>query len=397
MSLRIAHVTATFPPYHGGTGNVCYHNARELARRGHQVHVFTAAMPGAPAHELRDGVSIHRLRPLVRVGNAPVLPGLLPALRGFDLIHLHCPFIPGTEITALAATLHRRRLVVTYHNDLIRHGDGRDLIFHLATWSSRHAALYRADRVLFVSQGHAETSDQRIVYVKRRADCAILPNGVDIRLFRPQADRADARSGLQIPSNVPVVGFVGGLDSAHHYKGLNILLDALATPYLRGVYLLVVGDGNLKRQYQQQAYALGIGERVLFHGAVAQEALPRVYGLCDVVAMPSLAPESFGLVALESLACGVPVVASDSPGVRCLVQPGDNGLLVEPGNVGALAAALRQLLSDEPLRRAMGQRGRAKVEACYSWERIGAQLEAIYRQVLDASGAHAHACARGER
>jgi glycosyltransferase involved in cell wall biosynthesis len=397
MSLRIAHVTATFPPYHGGTGNVCYHNARELARRGHQVHVFTAAMPGAPAHELRDGISIHRLRPLVRVGNAALLPGLPRALRGFDVIHLHCPFIPGAELTALTANLIRARLVITYHNDLIRPGSARDLIFRLATWSSRYFVLYHADRILFVSQGHAKTSDQRIVYDKRKECCSILPNGVDTRLFYPRTDREDVRSELHLPVNGSVIGFVGGLDSAHHYKGLNILLDALATPYLRGVYLLVVGDGNLRQQYQQQAYALGLGERVLFHGAVAQEALPRLYSLCDVIAMPSRAPESFGLVALESLACGVPVVASDGPGVRCLVQSGDNGLLVEPGNVRALAAALQQILDDEPLRRAMGQRGRAKVEAGYSWERIGAQLEAIYQQVLGADTARTHACARGER
>jgi glycosyltransferase involved in cell wall biosynthesis len=71
--------------------------------------------------------------------------------------------------------------------------------------------------------------------------------------------------------------------------------------------------------------------------------------------------------------------------------------LVEPGNVRALAAALQQILDDEPLRRAMGQRGRAKVEAGYSWERIGAQLEAIYQQVLGADTARTHACARGER
>ncbi|MCB0002896.1 MAG: glycosyltransferase, partial [Anaerolineae bacterium] len=74
--LRIAHVTATFPPYRGGTGNVCYHNARELARRGHDVHVFTSTVDGAPQRETRDGIEIHRLSPLVRVGNAPLLPQL---------------------------------------------------------------------------------------------------------------------------------------------------------------------------------------------------------------------------------------------------------------------------------------------------------------------------------
>jgi len=119
--LKIALVTATFPPYRGGTGNVCFHNARELARRGHEAHVFTAALPGAPAHETIEGVVVHRLRPLARAGNAPLLPALSWRLRGFDVIHLHYPFFGG-EITALAAKLSRAPLVITYHQDVLLSG-----------------------------------------------------------------------------------------------------------------------------------------------------------------------------------------------------------------------------------------------------------------------------------
>ena len=87
--MRIAQVVATFPPYRGGTGNVCYHNARDLARRGHDVHVFTMARDGVSTREVLDGMTVHRLRPLARLGNAAALPRLTRALRGFDLIHLH--------------------------------------------------------------------------------------------------------------------------------------------------------------------------------------------------------------------------------------------------------------------------------------------------------------------
>ena len=74
--MRIAHVTATFPPYYGGAGTVCYHNARELARRGHDVHVFTAAMSTASKYELIEGFTVHRLPPLLRIGDMPILPNL---------------------------------------------------------------------------------------------------------------------------------------------------------------------------------------------------------------------------------------------------------------------------------------------------------------------------------
>ena len=84
--MKIAHVSATFPPYQGGTGNVCYHNARQLARLGHEVHVFTASNEKLERDERRDGFLIHRLCPLVRVGNAPLLPQLLWKLQGFKLV-----------------------------------------------------------------------------------------------------------------------------------------------------------------------------------------------------------------------------------------------------------------------------------------------------------------------
>jgi glycosyltransferase involved in cell wall biosynthesis len=407
MSLRIAHVTATFPPYRGGTGNVCYHNARELARRGHDVHVFTAAVPGAPAREPRDGVAVHRLRPLLRAGNAPILPGLVGALRGFDVVHLHCPFIFGAELAALAARLYDQPLIVTYHNDLIEPGTWRDVVFRMATFSTRYIMLNRADRVLFVSQGHAETCDQRSVYRRRGGRCAILPNGVDTTVFTAGGDSADTRASLGLPPNERLIGFVGGLDGAHHYKGLDILLTALASEALRAARLLVVGDGDLKRRYQEQARQLGIGERVRFYGEAAQEALPPLYRACDVVSMPSLVNESFGLVAVEALACGVPVVASNGPGVRSVIDHARDGLLVPPGDAPALAAALASLLGDPARRAEMGRAGRAKVAARYDWREIGERLEQIYGEALgaltfhpalpNAGEAEPAALARGER
>jgi glycosyltransferase involved in cell wall biosynthesis len=118
---------------------------------------------------------------------------------------------------------------------------------------------------------------------------------------------------------------------------------------------------------------------------VSEADLPRYYRLADVTVLPSTTMgEAFGLVLVESLASGTPVVASNLPGVRTVITLGaqGDGMLVEPRNPTALAAALRQILSDEHTRRAMGQRGRAKVEIGYDWTHIGAQLEQIYQRVL---------------
>jgi glycosyltransferase involved in cell wall biosynthesis len=382
-ALRIAHVTATFPPYQGGTGTVCYYNTRELARRGHDVTVFTAAMDGVLEHETLEGVQVRRLRSVARVGNAALLPQLVPVLSRFDIIHLHLPFIAGGELTSLAAALHRVPLVVTYHSDLVRDGTWRDLVFQAATWSSRRAVLMRADAVLFVSEGHAETCDQRAVYRMRRGGCRVLPNGVDTTLFQPGLDREETRRRLGMSAEHPVVGFVGALDRAHHYKGLEILMTALSGDELGHVQLLVVGDGDWKEHYQRRAAALQLDGRTTFLGKVGHESLPPLYRACDVLAVPSLVPESFGLVIAESFACGTPALVSDGPGVRSLVEHGTSGLLVPPGDVRALRQGLVELLAmPDDTRKAMGEAGRRKVEECYTWQRVGCFLDRTYADVM---------------
>lgn len=387
MSWRIAHVTATFPPYRGGTGNVCFHNARELARRGHEVHVFTAAIPGAPAYEERDGVTIHRFRPLARVGNARILPGLLPALRGFDLIHLHYPFFGG-ELATLAAKLYRTPLVITYHQDVLLDG-----LAGLVEKSLRRTVgwlTFRgAARLLFTSDDYGRASYVRPMLFGREHVLGELPNSVDVTRFRPDGVGPNLRTRHNVEPDDRIALLVAGLDRAHYFKGVEIFLAALARlpATVKG---LIVGDGDLRERYMHRAVELRIAARVTFAGRVPDEELPDYYRLADVGVLPSVTMgEAFGLVLVESLACGTPVIASDLPGVRTVVSHGVDGLLVRPNDARALATAIENILRDEPRRREMGYAGRVKAVARYSWQHIGDHLETIYREVLAARPAPA--------
>jgi glycosyltransferase involved in cell wall biosynthesis len=380
MKLRVAHVTATFPPYRGGTGNVCYHNARELARRGHEVHVFTAATPGAPAAEERDDIAIHRLRPLLRVGNAPVLPGLLGRLRGLDIVHLHYPFFGG-EISALAAGLRHTPLVITYHQDVLLSGPIK-LVEQCLRQTIGRLTLRSALRILFTSRDYAQATYVRPLLAGRAAYIGKLPNGVDLAHFTPGSapDALRAQYGIAPADRVALL--VAGLDRAHYFKGVPHFLTALAglPPQIKA---LIVGDGDLRGEFAAQAARLGLSERVVFAGRVATAALPDHYRLADVTVLPSTTMgEAFGLVLVESMACGTPVIASDLPGVRTVVTHGSDGLLVRPGDSAALGQAIEQIVQDEPKRQAMGRAGLAKVAKRYNWEQIGAQLEQIYLDVL---------------
>ncbi|HLO13265.1 MAG TPA: glycosyltransferase family 4 protein [Anaerolineales bacterium] len=380
-NLRIAHVTATFPPYYGGAGTVCYHNARELARLRHEVHVFTAAMGKAPVHELLDGFSVHRLPALFRIGNMPVLPSLPLALRGFDIVHLHYPFILGAEMVRLATALSRTPLIVSFHNDLI--GEGlRASIFKLYQSLSAHLVIQNATRLCVLSHDHFEYSRLRQSLVDSNLKIVELPNGVDLSLFHPLDTGNLVRSKYGIPETVKLVLFVAALDRAHHFKGLNDLLLAVQT-LSSDIWLLVIGDGDLRKEYERQARELGVSSRVIFTGAVPHEDLPPYFRSADVTILPSSQTESFGLVLIESLACGTPVIASSLPGVRTVVNHGSDGLLVAPNDPLALAEAILTILKDELLRQVMGRRGRDKVEERYGWEQIGLRIEKIYAHVLE--------------
>ena len=382
MSWRIAHVTASFPPYQAGTGNVAYHNVTELARRGHDVHVFTAAVPGAPHEETLEGVRVHRLRPWIRYGNAALLPQLFGRLRPFDLIHLHLPFFGGAEAVRARVVLGAPPLVTTYHHDVILPGlPGRLISLHDRFIGRK---LMEAARfACFTSLDYAEHS--RLTRARagaRPLNIVELPNGIDVARFTPGSGTAELQRALGVNGR-RVVLFVGALDRAHYFKGVDRLLEAFGRLDREDALLVVAGEGELRPGYRQIAGKLGLGERVVFPGHVPPAALPDYYRLADVTVLPSVtAGEAFGLVLLESLACATPVIAGRLPGVRTVVDEGADGFLVTPGDAADLAARLAYVLAlSDAERRAMGAAGRRKVEARYSWERIGDILEGLYAQV----------------
>ena len=371
MKLRIAHVSATFPPYRGGTGNVCWQNARELARRGHNVTVLTAAVDGGSANEQRDGVRIKRITPLMRVGNAPLLPELLGALNGFDIIHLHYPFFGG-ELTTAAAWRNHTPLVVTYHQDVLLDGP-LGLLATLLRHTVGRVTLRRAARVLFTSLDYAAASYVSPMLRDRPQSLAALPNGVDTVRFAPGAASSDIRAQHSIPHTAPLALLVAGLDRAHAFKGVDVLLRSLAQTSI-AAWAVIVGDGALRSSYEQLARELGVAARVRFAGRVDDEALPDYYRCATVTVLPSVTMgEAFGLVLLES---------SNLPGVRTVVQDTVDGLLVPSGDERSLAAAIDDIARDPTRRTAMGTNGRMRIVGMYRWESIGERLEAIYGDIL---------------
>ncbi|HEY3079665.1 MAG TPA: glycosyltransferase family 4 protein [Chloroflexota bacterium] len=383
-ALRVAHVVATFPPYWGGTGNVAYHNALELARRGLEVTVVTAAAP-TPARADPAEFAVRRLPTPFRFGNAPFLPFLLGALHRFDLVHLHWPFIFGAELTWLACRLAGVPYVVTYHHDL-----RADLRWQFGPYQALVGPRVIGDarRVFPVSIDHFRASPMFRYAAATRRRIVEIPNGVDVGRFRPDVDGGALRRALAIPPGGVVVGYLGAMDRAHAFKGVPVLLEAITRLAGDQLHLLAVGGGDLQPTYRQEAERLGLAGRAHWTGTVGAEELPAHLAAMDVLVLPSLGmgAESFGIVLIEAMASGKPVIASALPGVRRVVDEGRNGFLVPPGDAERLAAALARLIDDPRLRRSLGAAGRAKAESQYDWRRIATSLETEYRAVVDRGG-----------
>jgi glycosyltransferase involved in cell wall biosynthesis len=376
--MKIAHLICVFKPYKGGMGNAAAQFAGVLARKGHEITVLTPDYGQADffSGEADDGFTVRRLKPLFSIGNAACLPQLAWQLRDFDVIHFHYPFY-GATLPVLLASLFKRRsskLIVHYHMDSMAEGF-RGMIFALNRRFVWPLLFKRAHLITAASLDYVQHSQIADSYRRHPEKFFQVPFGVD----------ADAFACTPLPRTWPKqILFVGGLDQAHYFKGIAVLLEAFGkvrSERQLDVVLTIVGSGGLKDQYAAQAEQLGVAERVHFAGKVSDQELARHYREASVLVLPSINQgEAFGLVLLEAMASGRPVVASNLPGVRGVFTSPSEGLVAEPGDAADLAAKLATILSDDALAESMGQAARKKVESTYRLPEIANLLEQAYRQ-----------------
>lgn len=364
--MRIAHLACVAPPEIGGIGRVAAEEVRALRAAREEAILFA---PQGEDH-VPDDESIRRLRPRWRLGNAASLPrGPVETWRP-DVLHLHYPFYGTAE-----AWLFRKPtypLVVTFHMDATPTGwRGNVVSFHQRFLQP--FLLRNVDACLVSSRDYAEHSSLASGLVSLGPRLHEVPFAVDTERFSPRPHVASMPAQLL---------FVGGMDAAHHFKGVPELLQALAGLKEASWQLTLIGDGALRPRYEEEARSLGLGTRAVFRGRISDDELVSAYQSADLLLFPSTSgAEAFGLVALEAQACGVPVIASNLPGVRTVVRHGETGLLVSPGDISALREAILSLLRDPRRRQVLGHAARTHVVARYSWPVHVLSLQRIYRKV----------------
>jgi rhamnosyl/mannosyltransferase len=369
--LRVLHVGKFYPPHHGGMENHVETLCRELAAEV-DVEVLVSADGRRTLHETVEGVHVTRIGSLATLASASVNPGMARAIRRSraDVVHFHHP--NPTAVLSYLASGRRGPLVVTYHSDIIR----QRVLGALFT-PVLHRFLRGADAILASSPDYARTSPVLRAHADR---VRIVPFGIRAQAF--QAADADEVARLRAAYGPRVVLAVGRLV---YYKGFDYLIRAMSAVDGR---LVILGDGPLRGALQALADGLGLAERVTLAGAVPR--LAPYYHAADVFALPAVArSEAFGLVQLEAMAAGLPVVNTriDS-GVPFVSRDGESGITVPPADPRALAGALGRLLDAPALRRRLGTAARERVRREFGLHRMVADTLATYHQAAAGRAAH---------
>lgn len=396
--MKVAIITPVFPPYFGGIGQVAFREATGLARLGNQITVFTPLYRSLKVlpEEKEDDYKIKRIKPYFQFSKAAWLPQLSNQFKDFDLIHLHYPFIGATSaVLKFKKTNPQIPLIATYHMDLTGRG-WKKIFFKFYSRITLPKLLQESDKIIVSSLDYAQNGQLKDSLASQPQKFVEMPFGIDTNRFQPRSKPIFLLQKYGLKNKDKIILFVGALDKAHYFKGVDILLKSFQKlcymlPHTRAssvrgrhvtCYMLIVGDGDLRPYYEKQARALGVANKVIFADRVAEDDLPFFYNLADVFVLPSQdRSEAYGLVLLEAMAAGVPVIASDLPGVRTNVSP-ERGILVKPGDAEDLARALSEILSDEEKRKQMGERAREWVRVERAVEKEIEELDKIIKNAV---------------
>ena len=365
----------------GGAEFAAYHLALEMAKKD-EINVFTTSINSKDSFEEYGGVNVHRYGTKFRIEKGNISLGLFtkPLDRDADIVHAHFSTPPGELAGARCAKKKKVPFVLTYHGDW-QEGFGGFIRRTALSFYNKYLldkVLSSADVIISPSEYYI---DESRFLGKYRDKIVVIPNGVNIGEFDIGYSKEECREKLGLPIDGEIILFLGALSP---HKGPDVLLNAMPKilKSIPDAKLVFVGSGGMKEVLKKSCKWLGIEKKVKiagFVGDVFKKAL--FYKSADVFVLPSAGLELFGIVNLEAMACGVPIVASKIGGVPDVVKDGENGLLVPPRDSGALTDAIIYLLENEDTREKMGKIGRRKVEE-YSWENIAEETEKVYLSLM---------------
>lgn len=361
--MKIAILVNFFPPkWIAGTEIATYNLADHLARRGHEVHVITSHDAGLPELSKENGFYIHRITwPKIRfLGILTFCAKICLKMRKIKPDIIHAQNLGVAIPTLTSARILKIPSVVW--------GRGSDVYLpDRFTRMTSKSILQNADTVLALT----EEMKQKMREMCDR-DISVVPNGIDLERFKISS------RGIK-EGKAKTIIFVGRL---HPVKGVQYLIEAMAIVHqqMPDVKLIIVGDGAERAMLEELAERLNLSDCIQFAGKVPQESIPQLMHQADVFALSSLS-ESFGIVNLEAMAAGLPIVATKVGGIPDVVEEGVNGYLVNAKNPDELADRLLVLLQNDEMREEISVTNREKAKL-YTWDEVATKVEKEYQKMI---------------
>lgn len=366
--MKIAQVVCTYPPYRGGIGNIARDYNQAVSESGHESIVYT------PRYEKSTGdeKNIKRIKTWLKFGNGAFIPKLFGELteNNLNIVHLHYPFFGGMEVVWLAKKLFptRFKLIIHYHMQVGRLAWYLEIL-RLPSRLLDNSLFKNADAITCASIDYVLNNDPNHVFLDNKNKLYEIPFGVDSKRFFPTENKKTKQ-----------FLFVGGMDKAHYFKGIDILLKAFSQIEDKDATLRLVGSGELMPKYQELARELKIEDRVEFAGNLNDQELVRAYQESACLILPSINNhEAFGIVLLEAMACGTPVIAAALPGVRKVFNDGEEGYYFTPGNDSELAQKMKEILDNDTS--ILQKKCRDLIIKKYDSQILNQQLISLYQKI----------------
>jgi rhamnosyl/mannosyltransferase len=363
----VLHVGKFYPPHMGGMETHLQALCGEL-NKSITVRVIAANDSRHHREDVIDGVRVTRLAQLFSVGSAQVCSGMARSISEAraDIVHIHLP----NPIALLAYLIsgHQGRLVLSWHSDIVR-----QRILGRALVPIERRSLARAAACIATSPNYVESSP---MLREHRSLCRVIPYGIPLEPFSHYDQTAVARIRERYgPRMILAVGRL------IYYKGFEYLVRAMAHV---GGRLVIVGDGPLREMLENEARTLGVRNRIFFAGEIQNHTLAPYYQAAEVFVLPSVArSEAFGIVQLEAMACGTPVVNTHiESGVPFVSLDGVTGITVPPRSPEQLAAAINRLLDDPHLRARYSAAALHRARGEFSVEKMTKRTLEVYYEVL---------------
>lgn len=380
--MRILVINYEYPPIGGGGGDASKFLAEGYAKRNHDVIVLTARWNALPSWEKPlEHLAIRRFFSFRKAADhcTPFqmlafmllgIPRVIPLVRQFKPDVSHCHFaIPVGPLGLAARIFGNIPYILTFQGGDVpgfvpeQTGKYFKLIMPLAKW-----VVHKASYAVAVGEGLRQMAVREF----NRSDILYIPNGVDTNMFKPLEKKGK--------SDCVRILFAGRFNPQ---KAVHRLIRAAQILKQKGVsnfQVEIYGGGPLEQDLRTLARDLQLDDTVHFKGWIEREELTKQFGMADIFSLPSDV-EGMPVACLQAMACGMAIVGTKTMGIKEAVQHGENGFLVEKGDIPALADALEKLIKDPALRENMGKKSREIVSQAYSWDAICEKYLALMRKI----------------